>query len=60
MHRKKTDSNLLCESSHFDYKNFIAVASDEVLDVNIPVLNIYNKWEIAEFIKNGFLKAKKL
>jgi molybdopterin-guanine dinucleotide biosynthesis protein MobB len=60
VHRKETDSNLLCKSSQVYYSNIIAVASDEILDVDIPVLNIDNTVEISEFIEKTFLQAKKL
>jgi hypothetical protein len=55
VHRKETDSNLLCKSSQFDYKNIIAVASDEVLDVDIPVISIDNTGAISDFIEKTFL-----
>lgn len=57
VHRKEADSNLLCKSSQFDYKNIIAVASDEGLDVDIPVLSIDNTAAISDFIEKTFLKA---
>jgi molybdopterin-guanine dinucleotide biosynthesis adapter protein len=57
VHRKETDSNLLCRSSQFDYTNIIAVASDEVLDVDIPVLSIDDTLMISGFIEKTFLKA---
>jgi molybdopterin-guanine dinucleotide biosynthesis adapter protein len=58
VHRKETDSNLLCKSSRIDYTNIIAVASDEVLDVNIPVLSIDDTELISGFIEKTFLSKK--
>jgi molybdopterin-guanine dinucleotide biosynthesis adapter protein len=57
VHRKENDSNLLCKSPQFDYTNIIAVASDEGLDVDIPVLSIDNTGAISEFVEKTFLKA---
>jgi molybdopterin-guanine dinucleotide biosynthesis adapter protein len=60
VHRKETDSSLLCKSPQFDYTNIIAVASDEVLDMDIPVLSIDDTFMISRFIENTFLKAKEV
>jgi len=56
VHRKGIDNNLLCKNSDYITSNFIAVASDENLDVNIPILNLNDAVSIADFIENNLIK----
>gem|GEM_PF-191825 len=56
IHRKESDKGLLCTSPQHSHKNFIAVASDEPLDIGLPVLDIDDPAEIAGFIEDAFLK----
>jgi len=58
IHRKEADGFLLCKSTQYGHRNFIAVASDEVLDLDIPALNINDAGEISAFIENYFLSGK--
>ncbi|MFD3155792.1 molybdopterin-guanine dinucleotide biosynthesis protein B [Haloimpatiens sp. FM7330] len=56
VHRNGIDNRLLCEDNNFDSSTFIAIASDEKLDKDIPILNINNHYQIAEFIVKSILK----
>lgn len=58
VHRKGIDNGLLCKNSNYSISNFIAVASDEKLDVNIPVLNLNDAVSIADFIEDNLIKKK--
>ena len=55
VHRKEVDNNLLYQNSDFDKNTFIAVASNEVLNIKIPVLDLNNVVSIADFIETKFL-----
>jgi molybdopterin-guanine dinucleotide biosynthesis protein B len=55
IHRKEVDSNLLCQNPKFDSSSFIAVASNEPLNINIPVLDINNPEEVCDFIERNIL-----
>lgn len=57
VHRKDVDSNLLCKNSDFSISNLMAVASDEKLDVNIPILNLNDTVAIADFIEDNIVKS---
>ncbi len=52
VHRKGVDDKLLCNNPNFNISSFIALASDELLNVNIPVLDINDISSIADFIVN--------
>ena len=58
IHRKEAGSALLCKSPEHSHTDFIAVASDEDLDMDIPVLNIDDSVEISDFIEKLFLKGR--
>ncbi len=58
VHRKGMDNNLLCKNSDCSTNNFIAVASDEKLEVDLPVLNLNNAVSIADFIEDNWIKKK--
>lgn len=53
VHRSVVDTNLLIHSEDFKKETFIALASDEFLDVNVPVLNLNDYEAIADFIENA-------
>jgi molybdopterin-guanine dinucleotide biosynthesis protein MobB len=57
VHRKSVDDNLLYKNPNYDISNIIAIASDEKLDVNIPVLNLNDTVSIADFIENSLIKS---
>ena len=59
VHRKGIDNNLLCKNSDYSISNFIAVASDEKLDVNIPILNLNDAVSIADFIEDNLIKKER-
>lgn len=59
VHRKDVDSKLLCNDNNFDISSFIAVASDEVLDLKIPVLDLNDINAIACFIEDKFMNFYK-
>lgn len=57
VHRKEVDDKLLYNDKNFNTSSFVAIASNENLTVNIPVLNINDIYEVADFIEN-ILKYK--
>lgn len=58
VHRKYVDNNLLCKNPSFGISNIKAVASDEELNVNIPVLNLNDTVSVADFIESNILIKK--
>ncbi|MBU3109972.1 molybdopterin-guanine dinucleotide biosynthesis protein B [Clostridium lacusfryxellense] len=58
VHRKCVDSNLLCTSSNYKLSEFIALASDEELDVGIPLLDLNDIDTICDFIENNLIKGE--
>lgn len=56
VHRKEVDSELLCNDESFDKTTFLAVATDEKLNLNIPELNINDASQIADFIESKIIK----
>lgn len=55
LHRRERSPNLLCRGDQND-PNLIAVASDEPLVLDVPVLNLNNIKEVADFVEERFLK----
>lgn len=55
VHRKSIDNKLLCQDSNFNTSTFIAVASDEELNINIPVLDLDDINSIANFIEERYI-----
>lgn len=55
LHRKERSNTLICRGEHND-PNLIAVASDEPLDLDVPVLNLNDALEITDFVEQRFLK----
>ncbi|MBC2582351.1 molybdopterin-guanine dinucleotide biosynthesis protein B [Clostridium sp. DJ247] len=58
VHRKDVDNNLLCKNSDFNIDTFIALASDEEVEINIPILNLNDVLSLADFIEYNFIKQK--
>jgi len=58
VHRKCVDSNLLCTNTNYNLSQFIALASDEELDVDIPVLDLDDVNLICDFIENNLIKGE--
>ncbi|OVE64908.1 molybdopterin-guanine dinucleotide biosynthesis protein B [Clostridium diolis] len=52
VHRKEVDSKLLCENESLDRTKFLAVATDEKLNLDIEQLDINDVNKIAEFIED--------
>lgn len=57
VHRKSVDSNLLYKDLNFDKSTFIAVATDELLGLDIPELNLNDVEEVAAFIEDKIIKG---
>jgi molybdopterin-guanine dinucleotide biosynthesis protein MobB len=55
LHRKERSSTLICRGEQND-PNLIAVASDEPLELDVPVLNLNDVNEVVAFIELRFLK----
>ncbi|NRY59501.1 molybdopterin-guanine dinucleotide biosynthesis protein B [Clostridium beijerinckii] len=52
VHRKEVDSKFLCENENLDKTKFLAVATDEKLNLDIEQLDINDVNKIAEFIED--------
>jgi len=55
LHRREKDSTLLCRGDFYD-SALLAVASDEPLELDVPLLNINDPEQIADFIEERFLR----
>lgn len=55
LHRQERSSTLICRGEHND-PMLIAVASDEHLDLDVPVLNLNDAIAVADFVEHHFLK----
>lgn len=55
LHRKERSETLLCRGENFD-PTLLAVASDEPLDLDVPVLDLNNAMDVADFVEQKFLK----
>jgi molybdopterin-guanine dinucleotide biosynthesis protein B/molybdopterin-guanine dinucleotide biosynthesis protein len=55
LHRLERSSTLICRGEHHD-PTLIAVASDEPLDLDVPVLDLNDAVEIANFLQVNFLQ----
>jgi molybdopterin-guanine dinucleotide biosynthesis protein MobB len=55
LHRQERSTELLCRGDEYD-PTLLAVASDEALELDVPVLNLNNAEEVADFIEARFLK----
>jgi len=55
LHRKERSTMLICRGEEND-PTLIAVASDERLELDVPVLDLNNANEVADFIEERFLK----
>ncbi len=54
VHRQERSSTLLCRGDHHD-PTLIAVASDEPLDLDVPLLDLNLPTAVADFIEQRFL-----
>ena len=55
LHRKERSSTLICRGEEND-PTLAAVASDEMLDLDVPILDLNNAEEVADFIERRFIK----
>ena len=55
LHRKERSATLLCRGEEFD-PTLVAVASDERLELDVPVLDLNDAQQVADFIERSFLK----
>lgn len=55
LHRQERSATLLCRGEEYD-PTLVAVASDERLELDVPVLDLNNAEMIADFIESRFLK----
>jgi molybdopterin-guanine dinucleotide biosynthesis protein B/molybdopterin-guanine dinucleotide biosynthesis protein len=56
VHRAERSPTLLCRGKEHD-PSLIAVASDEPLDLDVPVLDLNNAAQVADFVEKSFLNG---
>lgn len=56
LHRRERSATLLCRGENYD-PSLIAVASDEPLELDVPVLDLNNPVEVADFVERTFIHA---
>jgi len=54
VHRRERSATLLCRGEQYD-SSLLAVASDEPLDLDVPVLDLNNPVQVADFVERAFL-----
>jgi molybdopterin-guanine dinucleotide biosynthesis protein MobB len=54
VHRKERSETLLCRGEQYD-PTLVAVASDEILDLDVPVLDLDDATMVVNFIREKFL-----
>ena len=57
LHRRKRSATLICRGDEYD-PTLIAVATDEPLDVDVPLLDLNDARMVADFIEERFLKTE--
>jgi molybdopterin-guanine dinucleotide biosynthesis protein MobB len=55
VHRRKRSSTLICRGEEHD-PTLIAVASDEPLELDVPVLDINNPAQVADFVEERIIR----
>lgn len=55
VHRKERSPTLLCRGEQHD-PSLLAVASDEPLELDVPVLDLNNPAQVADFVEERFLR----
>lgn len=58
VHRAERSETLLCRGEQHD-ESLVAVASDQALSLDVPVLDLNNPAEVASFVEQRFLGGKK-
>lgn len=56
VHRKERSATLLCRGEQYD-STLIAVASDEALELDVPVLDLNSPVQVADFIEKRIIHA---
>ncbi len=56
VHRKERSATLLCRGEQHD-TTLLAVASDEPLELDVPVLDINNPVQVADFVEKHIIHA---
>jgi molybdopterin-guanine dinucleotide biosynthesis protein MobB len=56
VHRKERSPTLLCRGEEHD-PGLLAVASDEPLQVDVPVLDLNNPSQVADFVEERIIRA---
>lgn len=56
VHRKERSPTLLCRGEEHD-PNLLAVASDEPLELDVPVLDINDPIQVADFVEEKIIRA---
>ena len=56
VHRKERSRSLLCRGAEDD-PSLLAVASDEPLELDVPVLDLNNPAQVADFVEKHFIHA---
>lgn len=59
VYRKAVSEKLLCKDSNFNIDSFVAVASDESLSLDLPVLDLNSPLILADFIENNLIQKVK-
>jgi molybdopterin-guanine dinucleotide biosynthesis protein MobB len=54
LHRRERSATLLCRGEQDD-PHLVAVASDEPLSLDVPILDLNNPREVADFVEKNFL-----
>jgi len=54
VHRRERSVTLLCRGEEHD-PNLLAVASDEPLELDVPVLDLNNPAQVADFVEKHFI-----
>lgn len=57
VHRAERSPTLLCRGEEHD-PTLLAVASDEPLDLDVPVLDINNPVQVADFVEEKVIRAR--
>ena len=56
IHRRERSATLLCRGEEFD-PTLLAVASDEPLELDVPILDLNNPVQVADFVEKQIIHA---
>jgi molybdopterin-guanine dinucleotide biosynthesis protein B/molybdopterin-guanine dinucleotide biosynthesis protein len=57
VHRAERSPNLLCRGEEYD-ATLLAVASDEALELDVPVLDLNDSLQVADFVEQWMLRGR--